>query len=433
MPPRSHLKRNHYHRKNDFFSKYFKVTYNRVMHDIRTLNPKTVFFDPGALSVVVPLLLVAEIALNIVVIEKVPYTEIDWKAYMQEVEGVINGTYDYAQLKGDTGPLVYPAGFVYIFTLLYYVTSHGTNIYLAQYIFAGIYLATIFLVFNIYHRTRKVPPYVLALMCFTSYRIHSIYILRLFCDTFAMLFLYAALACFLHPRWALGCAFYSLAVSVKMNILLFAPALFFVLLSTQGIKNTLIHVVTCGLIQLLLALPFLLSNPVSYVTRAFDLGRVFLYQWTVNWRFIPEEIFLGRPLHFTLLGLHLLCLLCFLPKWIRYLKMRKIGTNKGKAVVMFPDQILLPLLSCNFIGMVFCRSLHYQFYSWYYHSIPYLLWSTRLSTVTKLFIWGLIELSWNTYPSTDWSSLLLLFSHLTLLVELWRHWPKDPDVLGKSE
>ena len=33
-------------------------------------------------------------------------TEIDWVAYMQEVEGVLNGTYDYAHLKGDTGPLV---------------------------------------------------------------------------------------------------------------------------------------------------------------------------------------------------------------------------------------------------------------------------------------------------------------------------------------
>ena len=33
-------------------------------------------------------------------------TEIDWVAYMQEVEGVVNGTYDYMQLKGDTGPLV---------------------------------------------------------------------------------------------------------------------------------------------------------------------------------------------------------------------------------------------------------------------------------------------------------------------------------------
>ena len=33
-------------------------------------------------------------------------TEIDWEAYMSEVEGVVNGTYDYMQLKGATGPLV---------------------------------------------------------------------------------------------------------------------------------------------------------------------------------------------------------------------------------------------------------------------------------------------------------------------------------------
>lgn len=33
-------------------------------------------------------------------------TEIDWKAYMQEVEGFLNGERDYTKLKGDTGPLV---------------------------------------------------------------------------------------------------------------------------------------------------------------------------------------------------------------------------------------------------------------------------------------------------------------------------------------
>lgn len=39
-------------------------------------------------------------------------TEIDWVAYMEEVEGVVNGTWDYIKLRGGTGPLVYPAGTV---------------------------------------------------------------------------------------------------------------------------------------------------------------------------------------------------------------------------------------------------------------------------------------------------------------------------------
>ncbi|XP_077509428.1 alg3, alpha-1,3- mannosyltransferase isoform X2 [Amblyomma americanum] len=347
---------------------------------------------------------------------------------MQEVEGVLNGTFDYAQLKGDTGPLVYPAGFVYIFMGLYYVTSQGTNILLAQYLYAGLYLFTLCLVFSLYNKTCKVPPYALALMCATSYRIHSIYVLRLFNDPVAMALLYASLGVLIRRRWVLGCTLFSLAVSVKMNILLFAPALFFVLLSTRGFLKTLLLIGLCGVIQLVLALPFLLANPVSYVMGAFNLGRVFLYEWTVNWRFLPEELFVDRRLHLALLGLHLAVILCFLPKWIRYLKLTEWTTNKGKVLVMFPDQILLPMFTCNFIGMAFSRSLHYQFYVWYYHTLPYLLWTTKLSTVTRLTMWGVIELAWNTFPSTTWSSGLLHLSHLVLLVSLWKDWPKEPSV-----
>lgn len=75
---------------------------------------------------------------------------------MEEVEGVVNGTWDYSQLKGATGPLVYPAGFVYFYTALYYITHYGENIRLAQYIFCGFYLITLALVFRIYSRSKKV-------------------------------------------------------------------------------------------------------------------------------------------------------------------------------------------------------------------------------------------------------------------------------------
>lgn len=83
-------------------------------------------------------------------------TEIDWKAYMQEVEGFLNGTLDYAYLKGDTGPLVYPAGFVYIYSVLYFATDHGTNIRAAQWIFVALYLLMIYQVFQLYTKTKKV-------------------------------------------------------------------------------------------------------------------------------------------------------------------------------------------------------------------------------------------------------------------------------------
>lgn len=61
---------------------------------------KKIVYDPHHILPVCILLFLFEIVLNIFIIEKVSYTEIDWKAYMQEVEGFMNGTWDYKELKG---------------------------------------------------------------------------------------------------------------------------------------------------------------------------------------------------------------------------------------------------------------------------------------------------------------------------------------------
>ena len=47
----------------------------------------------------------------------------------KEVEGYLQGERNYINLKGDTGPLVYPAGFVYIFVFLRWLTDEGLNIF----------------------------------------------------------------------------------------------------------------------------------------------------------------------------------------------------------------------------------------------------------------------------------------------------------------
>lgn len=160
-------------------------------------------------------------------------------------------------------------------------------------------------VFRLYAKTKKVPPFVLVLMSASSYRIHSIFVLRMFNDGVAMLILYLALALFTSKRWTLGCFMYrcvtlttivlsiimitiitvidsnstthlchfSVAVSVKMNILLFAPALFFILLSTNGYVKTALNLGVCAFVQLVTALPFLVGNYKSYIIRSFDFGK----------------------------------------------------------------------------------------------------------------------------------------------------------------
>jgi hypothetical protein len=69
--------------------------------------------------------------------------------------------------------------------------------------------------------------------------------------------------------------------------------------------------------QLLLGAPFLLTNPVAYMVGSFNLGRVFLFEWTVNWRFLSEELFVHPGFHISLLLLHVGLLAIFAQPWFR--------------------------------------------------------------------------------------------------------------------
>lgn len=77
---------------------------------------------------------------------------------------------------------------------------------------------------------------------------------------------------------------------------------------------TIAHVAVIVALQALLGLPFLQEYPWEYLAGAFDFSRVFLYKWTVNWRFVPEEVFISKPFAKGLLGVHLAILVIFLFK-----------------------------------------------------------------------------------------------------------------------
>jgi alpha-1,3-mannosyltransferase len=107
-------------------------------------------------------------------------------------------------------------------------------------------------------------------------------------------------------------------------------------------------------------------------------------------------------------------------------------------VVLMIDIPLL-LFTSNLIGITFARSLHYQFHSWYFHQIPFLLvmggawnsvilgyvnidsvaelkrdcWEEKLTT--RAVLWSMIEYGWATFPSTTLSSGLLFTAHIIIL------------------
>jgi alpha-1,3-mannosyltransferase len=192
----------------------------------------------------------------------------------------------------------------------------------AQALFAGLYLLNLLLVTSIYSRVARslrLPPYILLFLTCTAYRVHSIFVLRMFNDPVAMLLLHGSLLCLVHRLWLPTAALFSLAVSVKMNVLLYAPGLLVVFLLNRGWAGTLPLISLCALLQVALGAPFLLSSPVSYLRGAFDFGRQFLYQWTVNWRCLPEWLFLHRGFHAVLLACHIALLAAFtVLRWTRF-------------------------------------------------------------------------------------------------------------------
>lgn len=387
--------------------------------------------------------IVFELLLNTLIVLRVPYTEIDWIAYMQEVGGAFDHNQagelnlDYTTLRGDTGPLVYPAGFVYLYYLLYLVTGKGANIRLAQWIFVGLHttlVAVLVLVLRSVERTdwsskkreQGIPPVLLLGLCFSK-RIHSIFVLRLFNDCWAVFLCYIAILFFVKQRWYVGCIFYSLAVGIKMNILLFAPPLFLLLVNSLGLLGAIPPLAICALIQLGLGLPFLLENPAGYLIGSFDLGRKFFYIWTVNWKFLPEPFFVSNAWSIISLACHLSVLLFFAHyRWcaehgglVSFLA--KNWRARSHPQYISPTHILELLLTGNFIGIAFARSLHYQFYVWYFHTLVFLFYTVRrqISFFLAIPMLIVIEITWNIFPASPISSFALFSCHMLILSALW--------------
>jgi len=82
----------------------------------------------------------------------------------------------------------------------------------------------------------QVPPYVFP-MLILSKRLHSIFMLRLFNDCFAVFFLFGSILCYQSGLWTAGSLMYSLGVGVKMSLLLALPAVGILLLQVLGVSG----------------------------------------------------------------------------------------------------------------------------------------------------------------------------------------------------
>ncbi|KGK40203.1 hypothetical protein JL09_g624 [Pichia kudriavzevii] len=154
-------------------------------------------FDTRVVGPVSILILVFEAILLEVIIRRVPYTEIDYSTYMQQVTQIEQGELDYDLIGGDTGPIVYPGGYVFIYSWMKVLTGGMEELWKGQELFRVLYLLTMGLTLAVYLNIQepyRVPPYVMYLLAISK-RLHSIYVLRLFNDCFTTFFMRPPYTC----------------------------------------------------------------------------------------------------------------------------------------------------------------------------------------------------------------------------------------------
>ncbi|KAG5300873.1 mannosyltransferase [Histoplasma ohiense] len=386
-----------------------------------------------------PLLLLAEVFLCALIVWKIPYTEIDWSTYMQQVSLFLSGERDYALIKGSTGPLVYPAVHVYIYSVLYRICDEGRDIAFAQVVFAILYIATLVIVMWSY-RSARAPPYLFPLLVLSK-RLHSVFLLRLFNDAVATFFLWAAILMMQRRQWTAGVVLWSMGVGVKMTLLLIAPAVAVIVVLGAGIIKATGLGITALLIQVLLAVPFLQENPSSYMLRAFEFTRQFLFKWTVNWRFVGEDTFTSQSFALALLAVHATILaLFFVYRWIGPSNASFTQfINNAVHGKLPPTQIsssfvTTTMLTSFAIGLLCARTLHYQFFAYLSWTTPFLLWKSGFHPVLIYLLWAAQEWAWNVYPSTTLSSVTVVASiSIQVLGTFWNGYRTPVSIKEKNK
>jgi alpha-1,3-mannosyltransferase len=186
--------------------------------------------------------------------------------------------------------------------------------------------------------------------------------------------------------------------------------------------------------------PFRKRAP-SYFARAFELGREFLYKWTVNWRFVDEATFLSKPFAVGLLGAHAGLLVWFMcTRWIKpslrsprqFLKLigHEPRDQDDIARRITPNFIMTTLLTATAIGMLCARSLHYQFYAYIAWTTPFLFWRAGFHPILQYALWAAQEWAWNVYPSTPVSSMTVV---AVLAIAVFGSWWGTKDEFKRAQ
>lgn len=296
----------------------------------------------------------------------------------------------------------------------------GNDFLRSRLIFFGYYFIIYYILSKIYEEIlEKENHYVIGfLSSYVSLQIVN----RCFNDCFTMLYFYIGLYLLIsRNRIVLSTIFFGIALSCKMNVVLFLPGIFYIYIKKKGPIFLISQIILILLIQILMGLPFILTYPLSYLKGAYNVTRVFDLSESINWQFLSLDTFYNPLFHKFLLFTHLFLLICFLifvyekpsKNILVSLRLNDWSIN-AEEKHLDKKFMAMVIFTSNFIGIACGRSLHYQFFLWFFESLPFLFWLTRWNFFVKVFLMLIYSYSWS-YRKHPIKSLILNFVHIFLI------------------
>ncbi|KAJ6251206.1 hypothetical protein M0813_15294 [Anaeramoeba flamelloides] len=342
----------------------------------------------------------------------------DWPAHMSHIQQFLKEkTLDYSHYMHHHGPNTYPAGWQYLYSVFYFITNFG-SITLFQILFAVFELLLMILIFRTISLKHLKLPLAIAILAIFSNRLH-LYNIRVLTNDFPSTFgLYIVFCLFLNKKWIWASIAYSFVVATKLNFIFYSPVIFLILLHSVGFMKTILLCLVMLSEQILLALPFILVNPIGYLQNAYDVNRILFWEKSRNFKFVGLEIFDDSRWHVLLLCLILIILVMFLKKINILLQKIQVGSDYWKRLIIFS------LMFSNFIFITFSRGLHTPFFVWYFYSfstICYFSGIPNLFIITFCITHEVFFRFWHSHILEMWITLVYFLINLFVIISTFNN------------
>jgi hypothetical protein len=208
-------------------------------------------------------------------------------------------------------------------------------------------------------------------------------------------------------------ALYSLALGSKLNFVTYGPAWAWAIFRTTpgGVRALLRAGCVLAVVQVGLALPFLLANARAFAVRAFNLGRDLVFDKTRVMRFV------GR-LCFATAAYKAACLLLAALLLVPLLLAHDARWRRARSPLARSRALVAGLLACNQVVVATAKALYTPFLAWSFYSLPALLALQGCSTPALVLLWGLFEGLFRPFsaPLADaWAQLVLWLVNFAVL------------------